>query len=76
MSGTSLADLQKMIFELIQAQTEKMMLAEVRVEYVFETIDPPISPEEKSSVGRIIIGLIGLFLGVLLGSIKVLLQRF
>ena len=46
-ANTSLADLQAMFFELIQSQTETVMLAEVRPEYVFKTIDPAVVPEEK-----------------------------
>ena len=45
-ANTSLADLQDMFFELIQSQTETVMLAEVRPEYVFKTIDPAVVPEE------------------------------
>ena len=41
-ANTSLADLQAMFFELIQSQTETVMLAEVRPEYVFKTIDPAV----------------------------------
>ena len=39
-TNTSLADLQAVFFDLIQSQTETVMLAEVRQEYVFETITP------------------------------------
>ena len=48
-ANTSLADLQAMFFELIQSQTETVMLAEVRPEYVFKTIDPAVVPEEKAN---------------------------
>ena len=54
-ANTSLADLQVMFFELIQSQTETVMLAEVRPEYVFKTIDPAVVPELKSKPRRAII---------------------
>ena len=46
-ASTSLADLQAMFFELIQSQTETVMLAEVRPEYVFKTIDPAVFPNKR-----------------------------
>ena len=62
-SKTSLADLQTVFFELIQSQTETVMLAEVRPEYVFKTIDPAVVPEAKSRPSRALICVPGHFLG-------------
>ena len=62
-ANTSLADLQVMFFELIQSQTETVMLAEVRPEYVFKTIDPAVVPELKSKPRRAIICILGTLLG-------------
>lgn len=72
---TSLADLQSVFFELIQSQTETVMLAEVRPEYVFKTIDPAVVPEEKSKPSRALICVVGTFLGGMLGIITVLIRR-
>jgi uncharacterized protein involved in exopolysaccharide biosynthesis len=74
-ANTSLADLQAMFFELIQSQTETVMLAEVRPEYVFKTIDPAIAPEEKSGPSRALICVAGTFLGGIAGCILVLFRR-
>ena len=65
---TSLADLQTMFFELIQSQTETVMLAQVRPEYVFKTIDPAVVPEEKSKPSRALICVLGTLLGGMLGN--------
>lgn len=73
---TSLADLQAMFFELIQSQTETVMLAEVRPEYVFKTIDPAVIPEMKSKPSRALICILGTLLGGLLGVIMVLIRHF
>ena len=43
--ASPLTDLRKLFYNLIQAQTETMMLANVREEYVFKTIDPATVPE-------------------------------
>lgn len=73
---TSLADMQAMFFELIQSQTEIIMLAEVRPEYVFKTIDPAIVPEDRSSPNRRLISILGALLGWSLAVIAVLLRYY
>lgn len=73
-ANTSLADLQAMFFELIQSQTETVMLAEVRPEYVFKTIDPAVVPEQKSKPSRALICILGTLMGCILGMVIVLIR--
>ena len=73
---TSLADLQTVFFELIQSQTETVMLAEVRSEYVFKAIDPAVVPEEKSKPSRPTICILGTILGGMLGMFFVLIRHY
>ena len=73
--NTSLADLQAVFFDLIQSQMETVMLAEVRAEYVFTTLDPAVAPERKSGPPRILISLFGMLLGGVLGSILVVVRK-
>jgi uncharacterized protein involved in exopolysaccharide biosynthesis len=75
-ANTSLADLQSMFFELIQSQTETVMLAQVRPEYVFKTIDPAVVPEEKSKPSRALICVLGTLLGGMLGVVIVLIRHY
>jgi uncharacterized protein involved in exopolysaccharide biosynthesis len=75
-TNTSLADLQAVFFDLIQSQTETVMLAEVRQEYVFKTIDPAVSPEEKSKPSRALICVLGTLLGGMLGVVIVLMRHY
>jgi uncharacterized protein involved in exopolysaccharide biosynthesis len=75
-ANTSLADLQAMFFELIQSQTETVMLAEVRPEYVFKTIDPAVVPEEKSKPSRALICVLGTLLGGMLGAVIVFIRHY
>jgi uncharacterized protein involved in exopolysaccharide biosynthesis len=51
-SETSLAELRAVLFELIKSQTETMMLAQVRPEYVFKVIDAPYIPEASVRPNR------------------------
>lgn len=75
-TNTSLADLQAVFFDLIQSQTETVMLAEVRQEYVFKTIDPAVAPEEKSKPSRALICLLGTLFGGMLGTAIVLIRHY
>ena len=73
---TSLAELQAMFFELIQSQTETVMLAQVRPEYVFKTIDAAIVPELKSKPKRALICVLGTILGGMLAVLLVLVRHY
>ena len=75
-ANTPLADLQSMFFELIQSQTEIVMLAEVSPEYVFKTIDPAVVPEQKSKPSRALICVLGTLLGGMLGAVIVLIRHY
>lgn len=74
--ATPLTDLRKLFFNLIQSRTETMMLANVREEYVFKTIDPAIVPELKSEPKRMLILVLGSFLGGFLALIYVLGRHY
>jgi len=75
-ANTSLTDLQAMFFELIQSQTETIMLAKVREEYLFKTIDPAIVPEEKYGPKRALICVLGTLLGGMLAVLLVLIRHY
>lgn len=67
---TSVVDLQKAIYGLVEAEIKKIMVANGSDEYAFRVIDPPRVPEERSGPkrGMIIVGslLAGFVLGALL----------
>lgn len=73
---TSLKDLQAVFFGLIQSQTERVMLAEVRSEYVFKTIDPAFPPENKVSPNRALICVAGAVLGSIFGVMLAFLRYY
>ena len=54
-NNTNVSDLRKLFYSMIQAQTSKSMLAEVRPEYAFRVIDPAIAPELKYSPQRLFV---------------------
>ncbi|MFT5926931.1 MAG: hypothetical protein ACI805_000044 [Candidatus Azotimanducaceae bacterium] len=74
--ATLLTDLQSMFFELIQSQTETIMLAKVRQEYAFKIIDPAVVPEKKSEPTRALICVLGTLLGGMLAVLWVLVTHY
>lgn len=46
---TNIADVRTMLFSLIEEQTKTVMLANVREEYVFKTVDPAVVAEKRPS---------------------------
>jgi len=70
LENTTVAESKTLLYDLIQRQTETIMLANVRDEYVFKTIDPPTVPVEKTGPSRaltcIVITLVGGFISCFL----------
>jgi uncharacterized protein involved in exopolysaccharide biosynthesis len=73
---TQLAELQAGLFELIQSQTETIMLANASPEYLFKTLDPAVVPEMKAGPKRALICILGSLLGALLGGLIALVRHF
>lgn len=57
-------EMTNVFYQLIQEQTKSLMLAEVRSDYAFTVIDPPVAPELKFAPKR---SLIVVFVGFLTG---------
>jgi uncharacterized protein involved in exopolysaccharide biosynthesis len=73
---TQVVALQDVFYSLIEEQTKTIMLAKVRQEYLFETIDPAVAPEEEVKPMRALICIVGTFLGGLFSAIAVLLLHY
>lgn len=72
---TNLSNMQQVFYQLIEKQTQTMMLANVRPEYIFQTIDPAVVPEEKAKPSRALICLLGTMLGGFFGVGLVLVRQ-
>jgi len=66
---TNIADVRTMLFSLIEEQTKTVMLANVRDEYVFKTIDPAVVSEKKAKPKRILLIILISVTGLVLSSI-------
>ena len=66
---TTIVGMQEALYELIEEQLKITMLAEVREEYAFSFVDPPLVPEQKFKPRRALICIVGTFAGGFLGAI-------
>lgn len=73
MERTALTRMQQVFYQLMEKQTQTIMLANVRPEYVFHIIDPAVIPEQRAKPRRSIIAIVGTFAGGFLGVLLVLL---
>lgn len=73
---TSITGMQQVFYQLIEKETRTVMLANAQDEYVFQTIDPAIIPEEKSAPSRALICILATMLGGMLGVFAVFLRTF
>lgn len=69
---TPLASMQQMFAQLIEKQMQTVMLANVRDEYIYTTLDPALVPETKAKPKRAVIVIIFTMLGGVLGTVVAL----
>lgn len=72
---TQLVEMQRAFYQLIESQTRIVMLADVRDDYVFRTVDPAYVPEKKIRPRRSTISIVGTILGVVSSVVLVLLLQ-
>mgnify|MGYP000170746296 CR=1 FL=1 len=75
-NNTSLSEMRSSLFELIQSQTQTIMLANASPEYIFKTVDPAVVPELKAKPKRALIVVLGTMLGGMLAVLIVLIRHF
>jgi uncharacterized protein involved in exopolysaccharide biosynthesis len=64
---TSVVDMQRVMYNLVEAETKTLMLANVREEYAFVVVDPAVPPELRDSPKRTLIVIVGTLVGGFLG---------
>ena len=76
---TTDVEMQRVMYSLIENETQTLMLANARAEYAFRVVDPAVAPEVRSSPNRKLIvlsgGVLGLFIGTVLAFAINLLRR-
>ena len=68
---TNAVELRRVMYNLIEAETKTLMLANARSEFAFASIDPAVAPEVRSRPKRKIIVLSGVALGLFFGFLVV-----
>ncbi len=73
---TSVLEMQQMLYSLIEEETKKIMLANVRTEYAFKVIDPAVTPEDKIKPKRAQIAMLGFIIGFFIAIFFVFFRSF
>ncbi|XOZ33308.1 Wzz/FepE/Etk N-terminal domain-containing protein [Halomonadaceae bacterium KBTZ08] len=73
---TSITGMKQVFYQLIESETRTVMLANAQNEYVFETIDPAVVPQEKSGPQRALICILATMLGGMLSVFAVFVRSF
>lgn len=74
-SETSVVELQRVLYGLLQTEQKTVMLANSRDEYSFKVIDPAIAPIEAVRPARLVMAAVGIFVGGFLGLVIVFFRR-
>lgn len=75
MVNTSLRSTQQIFSGLMEQQTQTIMLANVRPEYIYRVVDPAVVPEQRAKPSRSLIVLAGTFLGGFVSLLVVLVMN-
>jgi len=70
---TTVVELRRVMYSLIETETKRLMLANSRTEYAFTVIDPAVTPEMRASPKRTQLVVTFTFVGGVLGSLLALL---
>jgi uncharacterized protein involved in exopolysaccharide biosynthesis len=76
LNDTNVAGMQQVFYQLIESETRTVMLANAQKEYVFETVDPAVIPEEKSEPKRSLIVALSVMIGAILGVAVIFVCSF
>lgn len=74
-AATNEVELRTAVFGVMESEMKNAMLAAVRTEFAFTVIDPAVVPEKPFWPNRILIAVVGVFLGGLVGVFAVLMRR-
>jgi uncharacterized protein involved in exopolysaccharide biosynthesis len=64
---TTVVELNRVMYNLIETEMQKLMLANARSEYAFTVVDPAVVPEEKTSPQPLLMASLGALLGLIVG---------
>jgi uncharacterized protein involved in exopolysaccharide biosynthesis len=71
-ADTKVVELQGVMYNLIETETKTLMLANVRIEYAYEVVDPAVAPEIRIRPKRALMVAFGVAFGFLIGAVAAL----
>lgn len=74
MVEVSVSEIRSVMYELIEEQTKKLMLTEVRPEYAFQVVDPAVVSERRAAPARTLTVIFFGFLGGVLALIGIVVH--
>jgi uncharacterized protein involved in exopolysaccharide biosynthesis len=72
---TSAVEIQRVMYNLIEAETKTLMLANARTEYAFTVVDPAVTPELRIRPQRTFIVLAATLIGGMFGFLVAYIRR-
>lgn len=66
---SNVIEIRQATFNLIEAQTKKIMVANVREDYAFRVVDAAVAPEKRVRPKRALIVVLGVMVGAMLGAL-------
>ena len=75
LEGTDAVELRTAVYGVMESEMKNAMMAAVRTDFAFEVIDPPVVPEKPAWPNRILLAVVGFFLGGMIGVVTVLMRR-
>ena len=76
LAKTTLQDMRAVLYNLLESEKQKAMLANVNEDFALEVIDPAVAPETREKPKRKLIVALGGVCGVFLGIFAVFLAQF
>jgi len=73
---TSVLNSQTILYSMIEQQMQKIMLANIRDEFVFKIIDPAVNPRRAEVKPVLMVVFIGMILGLFFGSFTAVSANF
>jgi uncharacterized protein involved in exopolysaccharide biosynthesis len=75
LEATDAVELRTAVFSVMESEMKNAMMAAVRTDFAFEVIDPPVVPEKPAWPNRILLAVVGFFLGGMIGVLVALMRR-
>ena len=76
LANTTLQDMRAMLYNLLESEKQKAMLANVNEDFALEVIDPAVAPEFREKPKRKLIIMVGGLVGGIIGIFVVLFLQF